>query len=298
MLESDSRLPYHRWRDFLEKDRLVQELAAWRARHADSAAFWPESFALPADQEAFERFRAISPPGQIFIVKPPAGSGGKGIVVTRDPRPASRPAVVQRYLDRPYLVDGRKCHVRLHLLITTHGSPRAYLQRDGIVRIAPEPYATDDAALRRAAAQVTNTGLHRFHRDMRIAPSDADSMGNVWRLSALLRRQAEDGLDAGQIHLGMIDLARRLVGIIVESGLFRAQAEEHSRYCFPPLVIGLDLLLDEAGRSWLLECQRSPSLIGGALVDGIVGALGAGAFPLALDDGSGDVAAACFDRLL
>src|SRR6202030_394722 len=102
------------------------------------------------------------------------------------------------------------------------------------VRIAPEPYATDTASLTRTAAHITNTGLHRFHRDMRIAPSDADSVGNVWRLSALLRRLAEDGLDADQIHLGMIGLARRLVGIIVESGLFRVQAEEHSRYCFPP----------------------------------------------------------------
>jgi hypothetical protein len=273
LLESDSRYPYHRWRGFFEKDRLAASLAAWRSRHGDAQPFWPESFVLPAEETALARFRATCPADQIFVVKPTSRSGGQGVRVTREPRAGTDPAVVQRYLDRPYLIDGRKCHVRRHLLIAGAAAPRAYLHSEGIVRIAPEPYATDEAALRRSAAHVTNTALHRFHRDMVVTTAADDESGNVRSLTALLRHMAAHGLDAARIAAAMVDLARVLVGIVAESGLFRAQAEEHGRYCFPPLLFGLDLLIDQDGRAWLLECQRAPALHGSALVERIAGDL-------------------------
>ena len=283
MIEVDARYPFHRWRMLFDKDGLARALAQRQALRPEAAPFWPESFVLPEDAAVLARFRAAAPKEQIYIVKPTSASGGEGMRVTRDPAAprAGKSVVVQRYLDRPYLLRGRKCHLRLHMLIAGAARPRAYLHRQGIVRIAPEPYATDAAALGRSAAHVTNTARHRFHRDM--VPDDdptKEDRGNVWSFSALLADMARHGHEPARIRAQAETIAREIFALAREAGLFAAQAAEHARHCFPPLFLGLDLLPDADGILWLLECQRAPALVGGALAERIAGEAARDAFAM------------------
>ena len=56
-------------------------------------------------------------------------------------------------------------------------APRAYLYREGIVRLAPEPYAIDDASLARPAIHVTNTALHQRHPALAISDDEGNEDG-------------------------------------------------------------------------------------------------------------------------
>ncbi len=284
VLEHDMQHVFHRWSVLLNKAELARTLDAWHARHPEIARFWPESFVLPDDAAKLAAFRATRPPGQIFIVKPTNLSGGQGITLTREPRvEPGAPAVVQRYIDDPRLLDGRKFHLRIYTLITSVAPLRAYIYRQGIVRIAPEPYATDDAALARPAAHITNTALHRDHPALVVSqdPTREDE-GNVWSLTATFARLAREGLDPNAVWGRIGQLVRGVLAVAAGAGIFERQAREHTRYCFPPRLFGLDVLIDAAGQPWLLEYQRNPAMGGNPLVVRINGQLCATVFQLSV----------------
>src|SRR5262249_27090217 len=284
MLHYDMVYPYYRWSDFFTKSGLARRLTEWHAGHAGEPAFWPESFDLPDDMAALERFRAACPPDQIFIVKPPSLYGGRGIRLTRSARDVgAESCVVQRYVDRPYLFDGHKFHLRLYVLVTSAAPLRAYIYREGIVRIAPEPYGLADEDLLRSAAHITNTALHVGHPQLRVSTDpNEENVGHVWSLSAALARMDAEGLRREPTWTRLRDLVRRLLRVMDDGGVFTGQAAEHTRYCFPPALFGLDVLVDRDGRPWLLECQRNPAMTGNPLTNRINAGLFAAAFRMSV----------------
>jgi tetratricopeptide (TPR) repeat protein len=284
MLHYDMVYPYYRWSDFFTKSGLARRLADWHAGHAGEPAFWPESFNLPQEKAAFERFRAAHPADQVFIVKPPSLYGGRGIKLTRSPAEiGEETCVVQRYLDRPYLIDGHKFHVRLYVLVASVAPLRAYIYREGIVRIAPEPYGLSDADLRRPAAHITNTALHVGHPQLKISTDPKEeNVGHVWSLSAALARMAAEGFERETTWMRLRDLVRRFLRAVGDCGVFAGQAAEHSRYCLPPALFGLDVLIERDGRPWLLECQRNPAMTGNPLTNRINAGLFAAGFRMSV----------------
>lgn len=52
--------------------------------------------------------------------------------------------VVQRYLSRPFLLDGFKFDLRLYVFVASCDPLRIFLFPDGLVRLATEPYRDPD----------------------------------------------------------------------------------------------------------------------------------------------------------
>jgi tubulin polyglutamylase TTLL6/13 len=82
-------------------------------------------------------------------VKPDSSCQGKGIYLTKNPETLLRGEaeglpvehmVVQRYLTRPYLLDGFKFDFRLYVLVNGIAPMRIYLYEDGLARLATEQY--------------------------------------------------------------------------------------------------------------------------------------------------------------
>ena len=81
--------------------------------------FFPRTFMLPADYtELKKEFGGARRCNKTFIVKPSKGCQGTGIMLTRclDDIDPHEPNIVQRYLHKPHLLDGRKYDLRLYVL--------------------------------------------------------------------------------------------------------------------------------------------------------------------------------------
>ena len=79
--------------------------------------------------------------------------------------------VVQRYVDRPYLLDGHKFDLRLYVVVTSLAPLRVYAYGDGLLRFCVTPYAAEsEADLADARRHLTNTGA-RARRAREDAPS-------------------------------------------------------------------------------------------------------------------------------
>ncbi len=261
---------FHEWSPYADKSRLAAALTVRRA--ADPAGRFPESFVLPADRNALQAFAAGPTAPALYIVKPIRGSGGQGISVTADLATAlaGDDVVVQRYIDRPFLIEGRKGHCRIYGLVTSAEPLRAYVYSEGIVRIAPQLYDPDPGGGGGVSMHVTNTALHMGNPDLVIDQDPAqEDTGAIRSVSALLRRMTAQGLD-GQAAFGEIKaLVEWFVRLLAADGLFARQAASAPARAFAPKLFGLDVLIDADGHPWLIEMQRSPAARGAPLVERI-----------------------------
>jgi tetratricopeptide (TPR) repeat protein len=272
---------FHEWSFYADKSRLAAALTARRA--ADPAGRFPESFVLPDDKQALKAFAAGPDAPPLFIVKPVRSSGGQGISVTNDIATAldRDDVVVQRYLDRPYLIDGCKGHCRIYGLVTSADPLRAYVYSEGIVRIAPEPYDLRPDAPGGPSMHVTNTALHLEDPRLVISQDPAqEDVGAVRSLSAVLGRMEADGMPREQVFGEIKALVEWFVRLLAADGLFARQAAIGTPRAFPPKLFGLDVLLDTDGHPWLIEMQRTPAARGQPLVERINAAMYASVFAM------------------
>jgi tubulin polyglutamylase TTLL6/13 len=67
---------------------------------------------------------------------------GKGIFLTRncDWVVQGEHYVAQRYLHKPYLIDGLKFDLRIYVLVTGVNPLRCFIYKEGLARFATEPY--------------------------------------------------------------------------------------------------------------------------------------------------------------
>lgn len=260
---------FHEWLMLADKARLADLMRRGLGARPGAVRF-PETFILPDQRGDLMARAAAGTDGQLFIVKPNNGSGGQGISVTADLASAAdrTDTVVQRYIERPYLVDGRKGHLRIYVLITCPEPLRAYIYREGIVRFAPEPYDPSPERLADISMHVTNTALHVGHPDLKISQDpDKDDEGMIWSLTGFLRRMDQQGRDSQKVFSEISDLARGFLEILRDDGFFRRWSQAGPRRAYPPKLFGMDVLVDADGHPWLLEIQASPAVTGSALVN-------------------------------
>ena len=270
LAERDNSIDFPGWTKFASKSELALALRRtkdqpWSPRH-------PETFLMPEDRDALIAY-AEANRGALFIAKPRRGTGGQNMAISRDAAAlAEKPdVVVQRYIDRPYLVDGRKGHVRLHGVVTSLDPFRAYLHTEGVVRFAPEMYDASDSGLADVHAHITNTALHKGHPKLVVSDkAEEENVGAVWSLSAYLERLKGDGVDVGALREGLKGLARGFLRMVHAEGVFVAQAK-FPRRAFPAKLFGLDVLIDAEATPWLIEAQRKPAMAGSPLVSRIAG---------------------------
>uniref|UniRef100_A0A3Q4MWM9 Tubulin tyrosine ligase-like family, member 4 n=1 Tax=Neolamprologus brichardi TaxID=32507 RepID=A0A3Q4MWM9_NEOBR len=106
------------------KDRLWRNLSKMQVRFGKQEfSFFPQTFVLPQD---------------IKLLRKPASARGIGIQVIHkwSQMPRKRPLLVQKYLDKPYLISGNKFDLRLYVYVTSYNPLRVYMFSDGLVRFA------------------------------------------------------------------------------------------------------------------------------------------------------------------
>lgn len=289
MIVRDRATDFHGWTWVGHKIDLARALA--RTSGKRNAPRHPETFVLPEDRAALLE-HAQHAQGACYIAKPHRGTGGRGIAVTRDVGALAErtDVLVQRYIERPYLVDGRKGHIRLYGLVTSVAPLRAYLYREGIVRFAPELHDLSDEGIANVHGHVTNTALHRGHPALEVSQDPArENLGHVWTLSAYLKRIKSDGRDVAVVRKALRELAKDFLGMLDAEGLFQRQAAAGPGRSFGGKLFGLDVLLDADGQPWLIEAERMPEILGPPLVERIHGTMFRTVFEMScgllLDDG-------------
>ncbi|OAZ89372.1 PqqD family peptide modification chaperone [Halomonas sp. G11] len=213
--------------------------------------FFPRAYEMPHDYPALVE-DAAAHPDKRWILKPTNASKGQGVQVLRDPTtaPLEPNWLVQEYVANPHTIRGHKYVLRLYMLIASIDPLRIYLYDQGFAKLASAPWSPDD--IDNPFSQLTNPDINALNLDAEIPVEFID----LDRYRHWLREQGHD-------DQALFDQLQDLATLTALSGVeaMRARSREDGadpRGCYE--LIGLDCLVDDQLKPWILECNLSPSL--------------------------------------
>mmetsp|Transcript_1494 Transcript_1494/g.1997 ORF Transcript_1494/g.1997 Transcript_1494/m.1997 type:complete len:463 (-) Transcript_1494:245-1633(-) len=276
-LEPQQRINHFRnGRELCRKDLLVKNLkrikrTLQRDGQIDQARayeFMPLSFVLPREYAMFvEEFKRS---GGIWIMKPIGSAQGRGIFLfsrlseisewRTDPRrcffsdkhenerpPEPEAYIVQRYIENPYLIGGKKFDIRLYVVVTSFSPLVAYLYRGGFARFSHTRYSSDPADIANNFVHLTNVAIQKNAENY-----DARSGGKMNLKSLKFLMASRHGMQA------IDELFLAIERVILRSLLAVQNVMIADKHCFE--LYGYDILIDDELKPWLIEVNASPSL--------------------------------------
>ena len=277
------------------KARLAQSLELMRKQFPREFSFYPATYVLPASHATFRTLFA-TPSGRsrsTYIIKPDGSAQGKGIFLTRrieDVENLREVYVAQQYIRNPLLIDRKKFDLRIYVLVTSCDPLRAYLFRDGLVRICTEEYKRpntsnmDDRCMHLTNYSV-NKRSEKYERDDRgSVPSNLGSKRSIrWMLAWLGEEKSEAAANRMWSKIGDI-CAMTIISILPilrreYASVFEKNSAEPSTDCPASKphgdetnandditgrsrcfeILGFDIMVDEDLRPSLIEVNQLPS---------------------------------------
>ncbi|XP_006814311.1 putative tubulin polyglutamylase TTLL9 [Saccoglossus kowalevskii] len=262
--------------ELTRKNLMVKNLKRFRKQleresgklEASKCDFFPTSFELPSEYHIFvEEFKRN--PGTIWIMKPVAKSQGKGIFLFRklkditdwkkvvkndtytrrddkqEEKEAPETYIVQRYLDRPYLIGGKKFDIRVYVMVTSYIPLKAWIYRSGFARFSNSRFSLD--SIDDTYIHLTNVAVQKT------APDYDPEKGCKWSMQQLRQYLiAKHGIE------NVENLFRLMDDIFIKSLQSVQKIMINDKHCFE--LYGYDILIDQDIKPWLIEVNASPSL--------------------------------------
>lgn len=245
------------------KDSMWRNLRSNMAKHGKSEfGFMQKTYILPDEVDALKKIwpRAAAQSTK-WIVKPPASARGTGISVVNkwSQIPKDKPVVVQKYIERPLLINENKFDLRLYVLVTSINPLRIYMYKNGLARFASVKYSSESTSLNDRCMHLTNYSINKLSENYAKNEDINACQGHKWTLQSLWSCLEKRNVDTKRLWATLRSLA--IKSLISGEGCLNRMYRQNvnSRYnCYE--LFGFDVLLDENLVPWLLEINISPSL--------------------------------------
>lgn len=274
------------------KNRLAQNLEKMRRGFQKEYNFYPRTWVLPLELADFRaQFDSNGRSSQFYIIKPDSGCQGRGIFLTQnfDSISPLEQVVAQHYIRKPFLIDGFKFDLRLYVLVTSCKPLRVYLFRDGLVRLCTQKYLKPNpgnVAMR--CMHLTNYAINRhsenFQGNETLGACDIGSKRSLrWFMDFLANEKGQRRSDALWSRMGamVVKVILSILPTLVReyestfnkgirskpkqtynSTSCENQLDHHPQtiegsQCFE--VLGVDVIIDQALKPWLVEVNHLPS---------------------------------------
>ncbi|XP_050294312.1 tubulin monoglutamylase TTLL4-like isoform X2 [Anthonomus grandis grandis] len=244
------------------KDRLWRNFQKMIAKYGmKEFGFLPHTYVLPQELKLLKQNWDFKDGKDMWIIKPPASARGVGIKVINkwSQLPKKTSLVCQKYVNNPYLINGSKFDLRLYVLVTSFHPLRIYLYPDGLARFASVKYSDDVKDLKDRYMHLTNYSINKLSSQY-TSNEDANAChGHKWTLSKLMEYLHKEGVDTKSLWKNLQQLVIKTI-ISCEPFITPLCEDNMNSYYNCYELFGVDVLLDEHLKPWLLEVNISPSL--------------------------------------
>ena len=181
---------------------------------------------------------------------------------------SSKDLIVQRYLDKPLLLDGFKFDLRVYVCVFNLNPVQAFLCDEGLARFCTVKYQKPTKAnYKKNFMHLTNYSINK-HSDAYVNSGGADevlldSKSTKRTLSSIYETLAKQGIDVEAIKSNIADTCSKtmqMYGPMIEHQIMKMTAEGTLKGK-PFNICGFDLLIDEDLNAWVLEVNNNPSLL-------------------------------------
>ncbi|CAH8526476.1 unnamed protein product [Schistosoma intercalatum] len=244
------------------KDRLWRNIVQMQLKHGkEHFNFMPQTYCLPGDLDELKKAWDEEGENQRWIMKPPASARGIGVrLVTKWSQiPKKRPALIQKYLSRPYLINDSKFDLRIYVYISSINPLRLYIHEDGLVRFASQKYSNAIRSLGNRYIHLTNYSINRLNSEYISNTNEFATKGHKWSLRAFWTYLKAKGISPAPIWSNIKDVVVKT--IISTEAAFNTAVNIYCNHSFSVHeIFGFDIFLDEDLQPWLLEVNVSPSM--------------------------------------
>ena len=172
---------------------------------SENYSFVPPTFELPnpADEAKFAAYKKKNP-GATFIAKPQVGSQGDAICLFKEMKDlpygvAGKELIVQRYLDKPLLLNGFKFDLRVYVCIFGLNPLQAFVCEEGLARFCTAKYeAPTKSNYKKAYMHLTNYSINKMSEEY-VKPSEGDILldndATKRTLTSLYETLSQQGVD-------------------------------------------------------------------------------------------------------
>ena len=230
----------------------------------DHLDFLPLTYVLPQDMSVFiEEFKKY--PNSLWILKPNNRCQGQGITLLNKTSKVKRMSftkkvtdnyqnintndvyVVSKYIENPFLMNGKKFDMRIYCLVTTFHPLKAYLYQQGFCRFCNEKFSVDVSDINNIYMHLTNVAIQKKYEKYQKSNGGKFSLQN-------LHFYLENVYGYERAQKCHSDITQVIINSLlsVESVMF------NDKHCFE--CYGYDILIDQNLKPWLIEINSSPSL--------------------------------------
>ena len=182
-----------------------------------------------------------------WIVKPNCSSRGVGVRLTDDmlelAAGKSEGRVVQKYIERPLLINGKKFDLRVWVLVTSWAPLVIWVFPECLARFCSHPFSLNE--LGNKYRHLTNVSINKS------AATGGDITWSAEDIKEAVDAQFSAGFWESEVWPQVVRTCS--LAFISAQGVIDQQDN-----CFE--LFGCDVALDSQGRPWLLEVNTSPDL--------------------------------------
>ncbi|XP_037046574.1 tubulin polyglutamylase ttll6-like [Bradysia coprophila] len=252
--------------EICRKDLLARNLNKMLKVFPEEYNIFPKTWSLPSNYADALNY-SLKHKNRTYIIKPAAAAQGRGIYLTQNLKDINMDGMIcQVYLKKPLLIDGFKFDLRVYALVTSLDPLRIYIYNEGLTRFATKPYALPTKAnTGNAFMHLTNYSLNKHSESF---SSDKDK-GSKRTFSSLNRILSMNGYDVQTLWNEIDEIVVKTVisALPVLKHNYSASFPRHDvmQACFE--ILGVDIIIDEHFKPWLLEVNHSPSFSTSEYVD-------------------------------
>ena len=160
--------------------------------------------------------------------------------------------VIQKYIEKPLLIDNRKFDIRLWVLVSH--DYRCYLFREGYIRMSSYNFTIDQESIDKPFIHLTNNAVQQVDRNYGM--HEEGNQMSYKQASQLL-------LDQQGIELDFYQLIEEKITPVIEITFKSVEHQNklnpnNKRHCFE--IFGYDFMVDQDFNSWLIEINTNPCL--------------------------------------
>merc|ERR1712166_442048 len=237
------------------KDHLLRGIRKANCVHGSIYNISPIAFVLPSEYTKFCDEYANQPENTkaTGICKPHSGSQGRNIFIIQNLHDLSYDSqyVIQRYVDRPLLIQGYKFDLRIYVLVTSVHPLEVYIYKEGLTRFSSKKY--DMSTLDDVYSHLTNTSINKHVTSGMSGDRKAAIGGGCkWSLKQLREYTQQAGGNWERMW-------QRIKNVCVLTTMLLVQSvPKGTDACFE--LYGVDVIIDDQLKPWVLEVNSGPAM--------------------------------------
>ena len=256
------------------KDGLNRYYNKLKAKFPEDYNYIPETYLFPEQKnEIFKKFHNYQyNPEDVWLFKPARELKGHGIKIIdnyddiRDDK--HQRYLISRYVMNPLLIENKKFDMRAYILVTGMNPLKIYFYRDGYIKITVKNYTLAHEFIKDGCVHITtsDTNLECFDGiEYKYDTDIYDANSHFWSFVHFQRYCNKRGINYTDIMEQMKDIfIKTFISLNTNFMDVMKEKNKYDRNLFQ--LYGLDLMIDQNNKVWLLELNRDPAMRNGHAV--------------------------------